>query len=566
MTRRARWFVGCFTSVTLLAAAGCGNSGSNPVLYPEVRFDVAQTKDTTSIGQTTFTLETLQAGGTDHASIAGRTFVVPFSFVLENAPLPYRSSFKRSADGGEITITVSVIAQTGEKEVSDSTLPAQTHALAIDPGNPSTLYAGTDLGVFQSTNSGNSWSAVDTGLSDTALSVTALVIDPAAPGTLYAGTDGGVFRSTNSGGSWSAVNTGLSSTAPSVTALAIDPTTLGTLYAGTHGGVFQSINSGGSWSAVNTGLSGTALSVAALAIDPTPPGTLYAGTAGGVFQSTDSGGSWTAVNTGLSGTALSVTALAIDPTMPGTLYAGTHGGVFESTNSGGSWSAVNTGLSGNGLSVTALAIDLTTPGTIYTGTAGGVFQSTDSGGSWSAVNTGLSGTALTVLALGIAPSTLYAGTNGGLFRSTDNGASWSPAVSGLTRKDTVRLGCDNAPDKPLGYFCGPLGADPLPVPAANPEVRFDVCAPFPGAGSCATTDNPPGIIGIPFSGSLGDLLNSHSVSGLTPRIFFLEGAQHSADARFLASSNEVLEAQLFVNGQLRPPPVLGSDVIIREDL
>ena len=39
--------------------------------------------------------------------------------------------------------------------------------------------------------------------------VKALAIDPHDPSTLYAGTyGGGVFKSTNGGGSWSAVNTG----------------------------------------------------------------------------------------------------------------------------------------------------------------------------------------------------------------------------------------------------------------------------------------------------------------------------------------------------------------------
>src|SRR5664279_989140 len=52
---------------------------------------------------------------------------------------------------------------------------AAVKALAIDPSTPSTLYAGTAPGfiaapggVFQSTNSGGSWSA-GTGLSDAAL-------------------------------------------------------------------------------------------------------------------------------------------------------------------------------------------------------------------------------------------------------------------------------------------------------------------------------------------------------------------------------------------------------------
>ena len=64
---------------------------------------------------------------------------------------------------------------------------SHVHALAIDPATPTTLYAGTDGGgVFKSTDGGGSWSAVNTGLTDTY--VHALAIDPATPTTLYAGT------------------------------------------------------------------------------------------------------------------------------------------------------------------------------------------------------------------------------------------------------------------------------------------------------------------------------------------------------------------------------------------
>jgi ligand-binding sensor domain-containing protein len=53
-----------------------------------------------------------------------------------------------------------------------------------------------------------------------------------AGNTLYAGTNGGVFKSTDDGNNWSAVNTGLSNT--SIRALAVDGNN--TLYAGTDGG------------------------------------------------------------------------------------------------------------------------------------------------------------------------------------------------------------------------------------------------------------------------------------------------------------------------------------------
>src|SRR5436309_6931479 len=93
-------------------------------------------------------------------------------------------------------------------------------ALAIDPQTPATLYAGTvGKGVFKSTNGGGSWSAINTGLTDTF--VRTLAVDPQTPSTLYAGTFGGAFKSTTGGASWNAVNNRLTNTSEG--ALAVEP-------------------------------------------------------------------------------------------------------------------------------------------------------------------------------------------------------------------------------------------------------------------------------------------------------------------------------------------------------
>jgi len=64
--------------------------------------------------------------------------------------------------------------------------------LAIDPEVPTTLYAGTNDGIYKSTNGGSSWDLFSAGL--TAMKISTLAIDPAIPTTLYAGTaTGGVF-------------------------------------------------------------------------------------------------------------------------------------------------------------------------------------------------------------------------------------------------------------------------------------------------------------------------------------------------------------------------------------
>ncbi|MFH0988474.1 MAG: cohesin domain-containing protein [bacterium] len=283
------------------------------------------------------------------------------------------------------------------------------------------LFAGTDGGVFLSTNNGTIWTSV--GLTNT------IVRDLAVSGmNLFAGTwGGGVFLSTNNGTIWTAVNTGLTNT--SVVSLAISSNGVGgtNLFAGTSGGVFLSSNNGSSWTAVNTGLTNTF--VCDLAVSGT---NLFAGTySGGIFLSTNNGTSWTAVNTGLTDSYdRYVRALAVSGT---NIFAGTFTGVFLSTNNGTSWTAVNTGLTNT--SVNTLAVSGTN---ILAGINGGVFLSTDNGTSWTATITGL--TNAYVRALAVSGTNLFAGTDGGVFLSTNNSISWIAASTGLTNAYVNALG------------------------------------------------------------------------------------------------------------------------------
>jgi uncharacterized repeat protein (TIGR02543 family) len=281
-------------------------------------------------------------------------------------------------------------------------------SLAVNPKVPTTLYAGTNgAGVFGSVNSGTTWTAMNTGLTNK--DVLDIVINPSTPAILYSGTLGGVFRSKDSGTTWTAVNTGL--TDRGVNSLVINPKVPTTLYVGTGSGVFRSKDSGMTWTAVNAGLANK--DVLDIAIDPSTPAILYSGTPGGVFRSKDSGTTWTAVNTGLTNKAIS--SLAINPKSPSILYVGTQDGVFRSKDSGTTWTAMNTGLTNAG--VKCLAVDPATSSILYAGTWGGVFRSKDSGATWTAMNTGLTNETVTSLAINPkSPATLYAGTGSGVFR------------------------------------------------------------------------------------------------------------------------------------------------------
>ena len=110
------------------------------------------------------------------------------------------------------------------------------------------------------------------------------MINPETPTILYAGTEAGVFKSTDGGANWSDASSGLTSSheglepfGPYITQLSIDPETPTTIYAVGDDGVFKSMDGGEEW--VNIGFTGTL----SLTIDTTNPTTLYAGTINGVF-------------------------------------------------------------------------------------------------------------------------------------------------------------------------------------------------------------------------------------------------------------------------------------------
>lgn len=244
-------------------------------------------------------------------------------------------------------------------------------SLVAAPSDPATLYvvAGTghvipSAGVFRSTDAAAS--VVATAPLPTARVV---AVDPTSATTVYAGTDGGVFRSIDAGDHWSRASAGLPVPADdcpcgptSVIMLAIDPTTPATIYAGVHfvaaglgrpsySQLFKTTDSGATWSeaspeidwlyvallSTDAGATWEPLSslppaVGVVIRDPAEPRTLYAGTYFGVFKSVDRGVSWQELNTGLTmraGPHPDVTALAIAPEHPSTLYAGTRfSGVF----------------------------------------------------------------------------------------------------------------------------------------------------------------------------------------------------------------------------------------------
>jgi len=331
-----------------------------------------------------------------------------------------------SSDGGNSWTPLN----TGLAVYEDNMLPT-IFSLAV-MGN--TLYAGTGGDIFRSVNDGDTWEQI-TWFRNKGVDALAVIGN-----TIYAGRAlDGILRSTDGGDSWTEVNTGLTNL--HIRELVVMGTTL---YAGTKGGAFRLSNNDDVWIPINTGLTAPRNNTEAInkaliesGVNPLPiskltikrrvdssaviGNTLYMGMVNGLFRSIDQGKSWTKIGSDLM--KRSVSALEIWGT---TLYAGTFGGgVFRSTDGGDSWTKINTGLT-NRLIHSLLVFD----STLYAGTSGGgVFRLMDGENAWTEINKGLTNT--TVNNLVLFGTTLYGSAENGMVQSVDEGKSWTPINTGL---------------------------------------------------------------------------------------------------------------------------------------
>ena len=113
-----------------------------------------------------------------------------------------------------------MVSTNGGANFSDVTpgLPNRfVESLTVDPSNPAIAYityGGFGTGhVFRTTNFGQTWTDIGgspgqpTAIPN--IPVSALLIDPVIPTTLYAGSDIGVFRSIDNGATWATFNNGM---------------------------------------------------------------------------------------------------------------------------------------------------------------------------------------------------------------------------------------------------------------------------------------------------------------------------------------------------------------------
>src|SRR6185312_4775335 len=356
--------------------------------------------------------------------------------------------------------------------------------IVVNPKTPSTLYAAAQKGLYESTDSGASWTRVLVTLNP----ATAVAIDPQSPSTLYVvaslGT-GGLYKTVDGGLTWAPIDTGIagigSLLVDGLVEVAVDPVDEGVVYAGgINTGMYKSTDGGAHWNQINAGIitgSVTHAWVVSVVVDPVTPAVLYAivntSTAGStgstsLYKSTDNGATWIA-QLGL-GTILAG-EVAIDPADHTHLLACFSKTAAQSTDSGATWNSVSITDTGTDMQVCAfdpsdsshiligsvtslfvssgggafaadpnvpanrvngIAFDPVTPSNIYVGSlAWGVLKSSDGGATWSQSTTGIPDLGADRVLEGSDGILYMSTTQSGIYKSLDQGATWEPAGAGI---------------------------------------------------------------------------------------------------------------------------------------
>jgi photosystem II stability/assembly factor-like uncharacterized protein len=271
------------------------------------------------------------------------------------------------------------------------------------------------------------WKQMNIGLN---ANVRAVVVTP--QGIMMAGTDNGVYVSSDTGTTWIQRNDGMPAVRP-VTSLVSD--SKGTVYAalysyGLPGKVVKLPVGSTEWQDKSAGLNSNSL--IPLGADQKND-IIFAGTQSGAYSLGASDTAWRKIDA-VELTNAHVCCFTVD-TVNGFIYTGTWNGILRSADKGVTWTHLGTSTS---FIVETMAIN--SKSYIFAGSTNfGVYRSTDNGQTWVEKNPMMMDSLATNIVVN-AKDIVFANTQGGIFKSTNNGDSWTPLTGNLMR--TTYLGLD----------------------------------------------------------------------------------------------------------------------------
>lgn len=327
-------------------------------------------------------------------------------------------------------------------------------SLAVHPTDGKTLWcAAADGGVWKSTNSGNSWTAMMD--FENSIAMGAIAVDEQNPSVLYAGTGemssnldaysgAGMYKSIDGGASWQGI--GLT-TVGAFSRIVVHPANSSLILAGAtknNSGLYRSSDAGLTWERTFTE------GVSDVTVNPANESEVWVGTmAKGVYKSADGGRTFVASNNGLGVANLGRTSVQIARSNPSILYAlvdetlgagasvSHYSRIYKSTNKGSSWTLqldntpnfLNLG-NAQGWYNNAIGVDPANPD-IVMGLGISMVRSGNGGSSWSHQSGFIHPDNHCIEFDRANPGVVYVGNDGGVYRSVDGGQSWTFRSAGL---------------------------------------------------------------------------------------------------------------------------------------
>ncbi|MFB6094680.1 MAG: WD40/YVTN/BNR-like repeat-containing protein [Halanaeroarchaeum sp.] len=277
----------------------------------------------------------------------------------------------------------------------------ETTALSLHPAAPTRPFLGTTEGLYRSADAGETWTRLDVGAFEHA-HVTAVAIAPGDPDVVYAGTEPSrVYRSADGGDTWQHRD-GLRDLPSAdewsfpprpdthhVRWIEVDPRDVGRIHVAIEAGaLIRSSDGGRTW---RDRVEGARRDVHSMATHPDRPGHVWCAAGDGYAESDDGGDTWYSPDAGLGDEYC--WSVAVDPGDPETAVLSAAAGpraahrsasadstVHRRSGDGG-WRPVDGLPTGEGVLRYVLAPGVA-PGTFYAASNTGLFGSDDGGVSW----------------------------------------------------------------------------------------------------------------------------------------------------------------------------------------